>query len=163
MRLGTLFALSLAVAGCSDSFGLGDTIALAAARHRWQEAAITEYQVDIRVSCFCLPVGWYRVQVQDNQVVAAVQLPGLTQQPFPPLDVFSTVDEVFDQILIQTGGDNAMLVDARYDDRLGYPRKVTVTCRERIPDCGVTYELKNLNPLVPLESPVLVEPIQHHP
>jgi hypothetical protein len=153
MRTAALFALSLALAGCSDSFGLGDTIALAAARHRWQEAGITEYQVDIRVTCFCLPSGWYRIQVQDNQVVSAVSLPGPSLPPTPPLDAFSTVDEVFDQIQIQVqGGDgNAMLVDATYDDRLGYPHKVTVTCRERIPDCGVTYEIKNLDPLVPLE------------
>lgn len=150
MRVRTLIALLVVVAGCGDSFGLDDTIALTAARQRWRDAEISDYLVEVRVSCFCQPVGWYRIEVQNNQVVTATPLPGYTLPYFPPLDVFPTVDDVFDQIQAQAHGDNPMLVDATYDHLLGYPHKVSLTCQEQAPDCGVTYEFKNLSPVVPV-------------
>ncbi len=37
-------------------------------------------------------------------------------------------------------------VTATYDAVLGYPRTIALRCTPAVADCGITYELRNLQP-----------------
>ena len=44
-------------------------------------------------------------------------------------------------------GDVYSAVETEYDPDLGYPKRVNLQCHPNILDCGLSYELRNLEPL----------------
>ena len=148
IRFGTLALLILA--GCnSDPAGVNQ-FDLAAARARWNRSGIEDYQVDLQLQGpLNNPRGFIRLQVRQGQVVSA-QISDTLYQFTPPLDSWPTVPDVFDLIEVNIQhhpGSMEMSVDATFDENLGYPRRVTITCVPAIPDCGPsTYEFRNLKP-----------------
>jgi Family of unknown function (DUF6174) len=76
-RIGWVLLASLSVLlSCSDPFDSGEEKELEQARARWANAGLLDYQVEVRLSCFCqaaLPV-FSRLEVRAGQVVAAVPL-----------------------------------------------------------------------------------------
>jgi hypothetical protein len=148
IRFGTLAILVLA--GCNgDPTGVSH-FDLAVARDKWNRAGIEDYQVEFSFQGpFNTPRGFTRLQVRQGQVVSA-QISDTLYQFTPPLDSWPTVPDVFDLIAVNLEhhpGSMEMAVDATFDENLGYPRRVTITCVPVIPDCGPSiYEFRKLKP-----------------
>jgi hypothetical protein len=85
---------------CSDAFDSGEERELEQALARWEAAGLQDYQVEVRLGCFCpaaLP-GFSRLTVQASQVVAAEPLTPTPGAPDIPLSAWPTVPEVFELI-----------------------------------------------------------------
>ncbi|HWN18054.1 MAG TPA: DUF6174 domain-containing protein [Gemmatimonadales bacterium] len=147
MPWATLVGLSLLV-GCSDPFGSGEERELERAQARWSAAGLQDYQVDVRLGCFCqasLPV-FTRLTVQAGQVVAADPLtPTPGAEGIPP-EAWPTVPGVFGLIESASHQSDYTEIEAQYDATLGYPTRVKLRCEEDVLDCGALYELQNLTP-----------------
>jgi Family of unknown function (DUF6174) len=143
----TLASLSLLMA-CSDPFGSDEERELERAQGRWSAAALQDYQVDIRLGCFCqasLPV-FTRLTVQAGQVVAADPLTPTPGGEGIPLEAWPTVPGVFGLIEGASHQSEYTEIEAQYDATLGYPTRVELRCEEDVLDCGALYELQNLTP-----------------
>jgi hypothetical protein len=117
-----------AVIACgSGPLGTGDKLALAEAEERWSAAGISDYRVEVRVSCFCIHAfpGFTALEVRDGQVVAARAVDPDPDVEDIPLDVWPTVPAAFETI----------------------ERAADLECHPNILDCGLSYELRNLEPL----------------
>jgi hypothetical protein len=154
VRPRTLLAGTVAILGSlygcgSGPFSAGDERALAEAQARWAAAGLVDYRVEVRTICFCvsaLPV-FTALDVRDGVVITAVPLESGHDDNIP-LTAWPTVAEAFDVIERAAQNDAVYTeVEVEYDAEMGYPRSVDLTCRPDILDCGLTYELRNLEPL----------------
>lgn len=155
IRFGTLALLILT--GCnSDPAGVSP-FDLAVARDKWNRSGIENYQVDLRLhSPFNNPRGFTRLQIRQGQVVSA-QITDTLYHITPPLDSWPTVLDVFDLIAVKIEHhpeSQEMAVDATFDEDIGFPRRVTISCVPAIPDCGPSiYEFRKLKPLATIDQP----------
>jgi hypothetical protein len=97
----------------------------AAARARWEEAGITDYEFDLDVTCFCTIAGRVHVVVEDGVPVEATSESGpVDTTGFDFLEF--TIDGVFD-LFTEWGGDTSPdQVVAAFDPELGYPLDVRI-------------------------------------
>jgi hypothetical protein len=144
-----LLASTGVLCGCSDAFDSGEERELARAESRWDGAALLDYQVEVRLGCFCeaaIPV-FSRLEVRAGEVVAAEPLapsPGFEEIP---LEAWPTVPDVFDLIEGASRQSVYTEIEVEYDATLGHPRRLDLRCKANVTDCGATYELQNLVPL----------------
>jgi Family of unknown function (DUF6174) len=138
-------ALSL-LASCSDPFGSGEERELERAQARWSEAGGQDYEVDVRLGCFCQAARsvFTRLTVQAGQVVAAEPLTPTPGAEDIPLNAWPTVPEVFGLIESASRQSHYTEIEAQYDPTLGYPIRLELRCEENVTDCGTLYELENL-------------------
>jgi hypothetical protein len=134
--------------GCSDAFDSAEERELAA-QARWDDAGLLDYQVEVRLSCFCqaaLPI-FTRLHVRAGQVVATEPVAASPGSEEIPLEAWPTVPEVFE--LIESASHQSIYteIEAQYDPTLGYPTSVELRCKAEVLDCGATYDLQNLAPL----------------
>lgn len=135
----------LALASCTSPTRTDE---LSGARARWAANGSTGYTVESRIQCFCpghLAV-WTRLTVHNNQIVATEPLEALPAGATASTSGWQTVPQLFDVVERRVSDDVVSSVTARYHATLGYPERITVTCRTGVIDCGVTYELRNLQP-----------------
>jgi hypothetical protein len=149
-RIGWVLLASLSVlVSCSDPFDSGEEKELEQARARWANAGLLDYQVEVRLSCFCqaaLPV-FSRLEVRAGQVVAAAPL-APTPADDIPLDAWPTVPELFESIESASRQSVYTEIEAQYDSTLGYPTRLELRCKADVLDCGATYELQALTPII---------------
>jgi len=142
---GRLIVLSLLL-GCSEAFDSGDERELSQAKERWENAGLVDYQLEVRLSCFCpgaFPV-FTRLQVQAGEVVAAEPLEATQGSDQIPLDAWPTVPDVFGLIEGASHQSGIEEIEAQYHPTLGYPTRVEIRCKKDVLDCGALYELQNL-------------------
>ena len=145
-RCGVMAAGLGLLLGCSDAFDSGEERELEQARARWNEAGLLDYQVEVRLGCFCqeaLPV-FSRLTVHGGQVVAAEPLTPTPGAEDIPLDAWPTVEGVFERLETASHRSEYAEIEAEYDPALGYPIRVELRCKEDLLDCGSHYELQNL-------------------
>ena len=131
-----------AVAACGDLFGPGRS-ELEINRDKWREHGYRDYSVTMGIDCFCLDVGPFNVTVQGDSVVAAVRV-----ADGAPVNTagLPTVNKLFD--FIQTAIDeHTHTISVTYDAELGFPSVVVFDLEGRAADAGVTYTLRNVNPI----------------
>ena len=147
--IGSVLLASLSVlVSCSDPFDSGEEKELEQAQARWADAGPFDYQVEVRLSCFCqaaLPV-FSRLEVRAGQVVAATPL-APTPGDVIPLDAWPTVPEVFESIESASRQSVYTEIEAQYEPSLGYPTRLELRCKADVLDCGGTYELQNITPI----------------
>ncbi len=137
-----------ALVSCSDAFDSGEERDLEQARARWTASGLQDYQVEVRLSCFCqaaLPA-FTLLMVQGGQVIAADPLTPSPGSADIPLDAWPTVLEVFQLIESASHQSDYTKIEAQYDPTLGYPIKLELGCKADILDCGALFELQNLIP-----------------
>lgn len=137
----------IALHACGDGpFGPSETVELAHARARWAAAGLNDYRVDIRAACFCTEarLTFTRLELRGGAVVTGTPL-GKPLGGEVPLSAWPTVVDVFATIGTASGGDYRD-IEVRYDEVLGYPKRVSLRCETNVLDCGLTYELENLHP-----------------
>jgi hypothetical protein len=141
-----LFGLGALLSCGNDPFSATEERQLVAARARWDTAALQDYQVEVRLGCFCegaVPF-FTRITVQGGQVVAAEPLgssPGIENIP---LSAWPTVPEVFGWVEGAADQSSYERIEVRFDSELGYPQRVELECQRDLLDCGAVYELQNL-------------------
>jgi hypothetical protein len=98
---------------------------LDAARARWAEQELTDYDYDYRLLCFCPPelLQPVRVQVRDGAVTAVHNK--ADDQPRAPLSNWSTIPGLFDKIqdYIERPGS---VVKVDYDSATGIPTSASI-------------------------------------
>jgi hypothetical protein len=149
VRYVVFLCASLALNGCGhDPFSPTEAVELAQARARWAGAGLTDYQFDIRVGCFCIHsrIIFTRLEVRAGAVVSATPLGEPHGGSEIPLSAWPTVADAFATIDAAAGGSDYRDIQASYDEVLGYPKRVNLQCEADILDCGLTYELENLQP-----------------
>ncbi len=147
------FAVVVLSVACSGGMGPSDVkefdrAAFLQARARWESTGITSYTVESRQMCFCPPHlhFWTRLTVRGNSVVAAdpvEPLPsGISSQP----GGWRPVPELFALIESAASSQNNMTtkVTVSYDTTLGFPREVSIKCRETIADCDGEFFMRSL-------------------
>jgi hypothetical protein len=120
--------------------GGGDPRSLDEARERWEAAAVDDYTLVLRRSCFCIAREPVRIEVRDGQSVSYT-LVG-TGQPLPAeqREWYPTVAGLF-EFLQEARDRDAARIDVRYHDRLGYPVHVWVDYDERLADEEMGYDI----------------------
>ena len=152
MTRGRLTALALTavalVTACQLVLSPAERRALEAARARWEASGITAYTVESRYLCFCGPhlLAWTRLTIRGDSVVATEPLEPLPRGAEPDLAGWRTVSQLFTTIAEADRDDILEDVTATYDAALGYPRTIALRCTPAVADCGITYELRNLQP-----------------
>jgi uncharacterized protein DUF6174 len=152
MRLLICAAVVMSAAAC-DEIGPSDVkefdrAAFTQARARWQSARIASYTVESRHACFCPAYlnFWTRLTVRDGtiaEVDPVEPLPsGISSQR---LGWFS-VPQLFDYIESAASSDDRLRtkITVSYDATLGYPKDVSIKCRETVADCDVDFFLRTL-------------------
>jgi len=132
-----------AVAACDGGlFGPGRA-ELEINRDKWREHGYRDYSVTMGIDCFCLDVGPFNVTVRGDSVVAAVRVADGAPVSTAGLP---TVNKLFD--FIQTAIDeHTHTISVTYDAELGFPSVVVFDLEGRAADAGVTYTLRNVNPI----------------
>ena len=142
----TLAVVLLTVAGCGSPLSPTERSELEQAQARWASAGITTYTAESRISCFCpghLAV-WTRLSIRDNQVIDAAPLGPLPPGASAMTVGWQTVTGLFDRIEQLSREDHTKSITVQYDEELGYPQQIVVTCQSNVADCGVTYEMRSL-------------------
>jgi len=121
----------------------------------WQSHALSDYDYEIRASCFCPPqlTQWVRVQVRNNAVVFVEPLTVGQQVPILTYDWWDTIDEIFARLRTSLEGLSSQgvyaSIDVTYDDALGYPREIAYRAKPNVADADASYSIRNLQEALP--------------
>jgi hypothetical protein len=144
---------AMVLGGCGDdALSSTEIRELSAAKARWDAQRLTHYTVEMRVSCFCVPIiaEWHELTVADNVVTDArlVVTPGSVLPPGGPVDPenFPSVDRLFARIVDAGRATDGSRVEARYDDTTGLPVEISFFAPPNTLDGGATYYLRALKP-----------------
>ena len=145
--LGALL-LSVTLPACTTSpDDPGDD--LFANRRQWQSQRIADYQIQFRLSCFCIvdvtqPVV---LQVRNNAIVSVTRVSDGAAVPAPQWEGrYYTVDQMF-ALIADAKAKGADQVNVSYDPQLRYPTSVTIDQSVRIADEERYFEMSGLTPL----------------
>jgi hypothetical protein len=145
--VGALFLAFAAVllSACRDATGPRNDLANAV--RVWGERGPANYDVTMRLSCFCIDEGPVTVTVRDRAVVARTVT--ATGQPLDPrfADQFPSVDGLFE--VIERARRDRYDVTAEYDRELGYPTRISAS--QNIPDAGFAYYVTSFRETTPVK------------
>jgi hypothetical protein len=130
--------LILAYGGCSDGAGPKGAIA---ARERWAAQNLSSYSYVATHQCFCpFPKGPGPMRVEVTQGhVSRVTVVATGEEA--PVDLWYTIDELFEQILYGSGSPPTVV----FDQARGYPTHVERCCLAN--DSGSIYTAASLTPI----------------
>jgi hypothetical protein len=144
--LGALF-ISLTLSACTTSpDDPGDD--LLANRRQWQSQHLTNYQVQFRLSCFCItdvtqPV---TLQVRNNAIVSVTRVAdGVAVPPSKWEGIYYTVDQMF-ALIADAQAKGAEEVRVEYHTDLSYPTTVFIDQSARLADEERWFEMSDLQP-----------------
>ncbi|MGB7859594.1 MAG: DUF6174 domain-containing protein [Acidimicrobiia bacterium] len=118
-RLWVVFALLLGA--CSD----GAESDLETAENRWKDSDVTDYEMQVRLACFCPPdvSGPFDITVR-NEEVNEVQFGGVAIEPTGATPTMAfTVEGLFGIVRENLSADELAVT---YDDDLGYPTLIEI-------------------------------------
>ena len=141
-------AVALTASGCDVGgiFGTSLNDELADARARWESYLVEIYEIDFQRSlCECLPESTtpVRIRVNQNSVVSAVRLSDGEQLPDEQLDLYLTVEQLFDRIEDVVDADPFRL-EVEYDDVHGFPLFVSWDEDSAMADDEIEFTMDNL-------------------
>ena len=144
--LGALL-LSVTLPACTTSpDDPGDD--LFANRRQWQSQRLTNYQVQFRLSCFCItdvtqPV---LLQVRNNAIVSVTRVAdGVAVPPSKWEGTYYTVDQMF-ALIADAEAKGADEVRVSYDSTFSYPTTVFIDQSQRLADEERWFEMSDLQP-----------------
>lgn len=120
-RLGLLLSLVALLMACSGGTA-GD---LADAEDRWEASGVSDYQLKVRLTCFCPPevAGPFDVTVIDEEIVE-VSYEGDQIEPTGEAQTMAfTVEGLFGIVKDNVAAD---ALTVTYDDELGYPTLIDI-------------------------------------
>jgi hypothetical protein len=117
------------------------------ARKRWGNQLVEIYEIDFRRSlCECLPEATkpVRIRVNTNVIESAVRLADSEPLPSEQLDLYLTVEQLFDRIEDVISGDPYSF-EAEYDSEFGFPRSVSWDRDSGVADDEIEFTMGNLD------------------
>jgi hypothetical protein len=144
--LGALL-LSLTLPACTTSpDDPGDD--LAANRRHWQSQRIGDYQIQFRMSCFCVPdvIAPVVLQVRGSAIVSVTRVSdGVAVPPSRWEGLYYTVDQMF-ALIAAAQAKGADEVRVTYDPLLRYPTTVFIDPSRRLADDEQYFAMSGLEP-----------------
>ncbi len=145
-----LWIIVIAACGADGVLGPGGRRDLDRSESLWLSKRPASYTYEVRQSCFCAPGvdAWTEVLVRGDIITSsrAIDVSPAGGQPVP-LNYWPTVPKLFEIIRNSAEEEHIVKVDTEYDAEYGYPRRINVQCSDRVTDCGVLYEARNLKPV----------------
>jgi hypothetical protein len=145
--LGALL-LSLTLPACTTSpDDPGDDVA--ANRRHWQSQRIADYEVQFRMSCFCVPdvIAPVVLQVRGGAIVSVTRVSdGVGVPPSRWVGIYYTVDQMF-ALIADAQAKGADEIRVSYDPVLGYPTTVFIDQSVRLADEELRFEMSGLMPV----------------
>jgi hypothetical protein len=145
--LGALL-LSLTLPACTTSpDDPGDDLAIN--RRHWQSQRVADYQIQFRMSCFCIPDATAPVvlQVRGGAIVSVTRVSdGVAVPPSRWKGIYYTVDQMF-ALIADAQAKGADEVRVAYDPLLRYPTTVFIDQSQRIADEERRFEMSGLMPM----------------
>jgi len=139
--------LCLTLPGCTTSpDDPGDD--LVTNRRHWQSQRLSDYQVQFRMSCFCLPdaIAPVVLQVRGGAIVSATRVAdGVAVPPSSWRGRYYTVDQAF-ALIADAQAQGAAEVRVSYDPLLRYPTRVFIDPSAGIADDEQFFEMSGLAP-----------------
>ena len=138
-------AATLLLSGCGSA--TDPTSELRAARTRWQRTHPANYAYTLARSCECVPgtSGPARIEVRDDVVQSRTYTyDGAAVDP-KFADAFPTMDGLF--AIIEEAAAHGQSVDATYDARYGYPRRIAIDREHWEVDGGANLTIRDFQPL----------------
>jgi hypothetical protein len=144
--LGALF-ISMTLSACTTSpDDPGDD--LLANRRQWQSQRLTNYQVQFRMSCFCVPDATAPVilQVRNGAIVSVTRVADGVPVPSTKWEgIYYTVDQMFG-LIADAQAKGAEEVRVEYHAELRYPTTVFIDQSTRLADEERYFEMSELQP-----------------
>jgi hypothetical protein len=145
--LGALL-LSVTLPACTTSpDDPGDD--LFANRRQWQSQRISDYEVQFRTSCFCVPdvTAPVVLQVRGGAIVSVTRVSDGAAVPSSKWEgIYYTVDQMF-ALIADAKARGADEVRVSFDPQLRYPTSVAIDQSVRIADEERYFEMSGLTPL----------------
>lgn len=113
---------------------------------KWQNAKVSDYQFQVNMECYCFPMGWMNITVQNGQVAQVDSVPGEIKL-FEPNQVAlaPTIEYLFDRIEPKLE-DTSYTVSVEYDATFGYPKFIDIRHTGDIKDAGLSASVVRLWP-----------------
>lgn len=115
-----------------------------AALAKWRGSRVSDYAFRINLDCFCFPMGWMDIEVEEGVVTRVDSVPG-QEVLFDP-DQFGlapSVDHLFHTIATHIDLPD-FTVEVEYDKVLGYPRSVEIRSQGSQRDADYTIGVSGL-------------------
>lgn len=146
--------LMSAVLGCSNQSEFEKRIkSLEESQAKWSAVKTPSYSYEYNQVCFCLYVGEVKVLIDDNSVIAVLDLETdeeltveqngktITMLNAYP-EMFYTIDELFEEL--KDAAKDADELDLTFNPEYGYPTETFIDYYKEAIDDEITYLLKNL-------------------
>jgi hypothetical protein len=113
---------------------------------KWKSAKVSDYQFQVNMECYCFPMGWMNITVQNGQVAQVDSVPGEVKL-FEPTQVAlaPTIEYLFDHIDPRLD-DTDYTVSVEYDANFGYPKFVEIRHTGDLKDAGLLANVVRLWP-----------------
>ncbi|HEU0108830.1 MAG TPA: DUF6174 domain-containing protein [Vicinamibacteria bacterium] len=121
---------------------------LASNRRHWQSQRLADYQVQFRMSCFCVPdvIAPVVLQVRGGAIVSVTRVSdGVAVSPSRWKGVYYTVDQMF-ALIAAAQAKGADEVRVTYDPLLRYPTTVFIDPSQRLADDEQYFAMSGLGP-----------------
>jgi hypothetical protein len=122
---------------------------LGANRRHWQSQRIADYQVQFRMSCFCVPdvIAPVVLQVRGGAIVSVTRVSdGVAVPPSRWKGIYYTVDQMF-ALIADAQAKGADEIRVSYDAVLRYPTTVFIDQSVQLADEELRVEMSGLTPV----------------
>jgi hypothetical protein len=145
-----------AVAPSTQTFDLPDYSYIAEPAARWSAYGLKDYTIEQKRLCFCrFPHEFVKLVVNDNKIVAGIDLTNGKPVPAEILQYYQTVDQLFAWIE-ETQALNPERLEIEYDSRFGYPKKISYDYSSQIADDELWIETQALQALSDNAEPAVI-------
>lgn len=132
--------------GCDDDGG-PQPLDFVVAMQKWESRGPSDYSFDYALTCFCGMLTWpIRVEVRGGEVVRATRAGTEDELSEEELAQLPTIDELF-AMIAEAIEQDAAVIDATYDDELGYPVSVFIDWIKNAVDDEVSFTVTNVTAL----------------
>lgn len=133
-----------AVAPSTSAFDLPDYSYLVEPAARWSAYGLKNYAIEQKRLCFCrFPHEFVKLIVQNNKIVAGIDLTNGKPVPASILQSYQTVDSLFvwiEEMKVL----NPERLEIEYDARFGYPKKISFDYSSGVADDELWIETQGL-------------------
>ncbi|MEO8478085.1 MAG: DUF6174 domain-containing protein [Gemmatimonadota bacterium] len=146
----TALLIAITIMGCSSPT-LPEERDLRAAQARWDARAFPDYEMDIRIGCFCPPdvAEWSRVRIVGGIVTEVMRLSDSTVLAPNLWTMWQSIDQIFERLRGVHGSDVYAHFTATFDPALGFPREANLVERPNVADAGIAWSIRRVAPLPP--------------
>lgn len=144
-RIGLAVVLLGIFASACSGTGPRELTELDLAEARWTAERPSNYEFELRISCFCPPdyLDWHRIRVVNDAITAVFNVTDQVAVPADRWHEWYTVDEIFDRIRQFINSEIFGRVEAEYHPALGFPQQANLIAHEGVADAGMLFQIRS--------------------